>query len=469
MKSLNFFVLALLLSPTAATQITFEKVISLPVSSFIASVIQTPDTGYAMLAVSNSGNHLVLIKTDMFGDTLWSKTYYNAGGNHLTDRALVQAPDGGFTFVVKRNQANLHHTSATGDSLWEKPLSDKSCFSLAPVNGNGYIATGYGSTISRHRVCRSDSSGNLLWTKEYQTQPIMVASWPQGWSSIKEVPDGGFIIAGNNMNGFFYDTPFLLRIGPGGDSLWYRDNEWNTRTTVYSMDNIGDQGFYVCGINETSQRRSFVMKLDNVGDTLWSRIVDHTGSHGYFSIKSTADGGAVTCGFYTSAGDTTQMALAKYDAAGNLVWERRIGLNTKAWGQSIERTTDQGYIIGGGLHFSGAGPAYCLLVKTDENGNLMSNNEVAEANPFTVFPNPAGDHITFRVAGDLPAMDRKIKLFDIFGKEVVEKDLLPGERETTLDTRNLEPGIYFYRVAQNQKPGQNGKTSAGFGKFIVEK
>jgi hypothetical protein len=83
------------------------------------------------------------------------------------------------------------------------------------------------------------------------------------------------------MNGYFDDTPFLLRIGPGGDSLWYRDYNWDPRTTVFSIDNIGDQGFYVCGINETFQRRSLVMKLDNVGDTVWSRMGSPLGQPGW--------------------------------------------------------------------------------------------------------------------------------------------------------------------------------------------
>jgi hypothetical protein len=143
-------------------------------------------------------------------------------------------------------------------------------------------------------------------------------------------------------------------------------------------------------------------------------------------------------------------------------------LDKETWAQALERTTDQGYIIGGGLHFSGSGPAYCFLIKTDENGNLMSNYEVAEANPFTVFPNPAIDHISFRFTGELTAIGRTITLFDIFGNDVVEKDLPPGQWETTLDTYNLAQGIYFYRVTQNQQPWHNGKTCAGVGKFIVE-
>ncbi|MDP1623331.1 MAG: hypothetical protein Q8M08_13445 [Bacteroidales bacterium] len=154
MKKVTLLVVALLIGNAAVTQITFEKVITVGALEKILSVIQTSDGGYAMVVLSQTTsprNDLLLVKTDSFGDTAWTKTFYG-GDQHTGDRALVQTSSGGFTFICNRNdKANLMHTTATGDSVWEKELSSRNCFSLAPTTGHGYIATGYGTRFPGSR------------------------------------------------------------------------------------------------------------------------------------------------------------------------------------------------------------------------------------------------------------------------------------------------------------------------------
>ncbi|MDP1623332.1 MAG: T9SS type A sorting domain-containing protein [Bacteroidales bacterium] len=311
-------------------------------------------------------------------------------------------------------------------------------------------------TISRFQVSCADSSGNLLWSGEYQPKPTYIAAWPEGWPAIREVPGGGFVVAGNLHTGYFTSKPYLMKIGPTGDSLWFREYNWFPDSPVYSVDTIGDQGFYVCGIERTFDPNFMIMKMNSVGDTLWTRVRDLPAEQGFYSVRTTPDGGAVACGSFTRPDDTTSVSLVKYDATGNLIWERSFGSYYDAWGQSVERTGDNGFIIGGGVKFSNTDPYHGMLIKTDANGTLGNISDRGDEPGITIFPNPATNYITFRLGVAFPDRNTKITLYDLFGKPVAEEVLLPGHTKITLDTRNLSPGIYFYGVVQNNRR-QNGK------------
>ena len=99
-------------------------------------------------------------------------------------------------------------------------------------------------------------------------------------------------------------------------------------------------------------------------------------------------------------------------------------------------------------------PAY--IVTDIENGQRIRNTTVdlgaiEYGNPVNstksiyskydiyVYPNPASDYIklTFNT------LNQKIILYDILGKQVINKTMKTNEKEITLDVRNLKRGIYL--------------------------
>ena len=65
------------------------------------SIIQTNDGGYALAGYSESfgagGNDMWLVKTDAYGDSLWSQTF---GGESMDEcYSIIQTEDGGFALV----------------------------------------------------------------------------------------------------------------------------------------------------------------------------------------------------------------------------------------------------------------------------------------------------------------------------------------------------------------------------------
>ena len=102
------------------------------------SVQQTSDGGYIIVGSS-------LIKTDVSGDTLWTKPF---GGN-----SVVQTSDGGYIIVG----SSLIKTDANGDTLWTKHHSGNT---VGQARDGGYIIT-LGSYDSSHFI-KTDSNGNFV-------------------------------------------------------------------------------------------------------------------------------------------------------------------------------------------------------------------------------------------------------------------------------------------------------------------
>ncbi len=139
-----------------------------------------PD-GYIIAGVntyaSAGGKDLWLVKTDMDGDTLWTRVY----GGALEDvgYGVNTTADGGFIVTGYRDGSGswtagdlwLLKTDALGDTLWTRVYGaggEDFGFDVFERD-DGYIIGGqygYGSTKDMWLV-RTDTAGDTLWTKRY--------------------------------------------------------------------------------------------------------------------------------------------------------------------------------------------------------------------------------------------------------------------------------------------------------------
>jgi len=443
MKNYMLIIIALLLQMTAKTQVTFEKIITSGSTETAWSVIRTFDGGYVFLGNfgATPGYDRWLVKTNNMGDTLWTKTFPGIG-NEDGDRALVQAGDGGFTFIANRNgKADLLHVSSSGDSLWEKELFSGIGISIATTSNQDYLVTGQNATGPVIHIAHATQGGDLLWAKAYSPASstfLRCRSW-----TVLEIPGIGYVAAGEIMSNYGFSNPFVIKLGPAGDSLWCRSYAWFMDATIYSADTILNGDIYVCGIEHNTDGNTMVMRLNASGDTVWTRVQVAPRSQYFNSIRSTGDGGAIACGSYSNSSDTSRVYLTKYSAAGAISWQKKIGNYKNAYGLSADLTYDGGYIICGQVQETATSGQHALLIKTDANGNFAGiENHIAEKGCY-FYPNPASDITTLsprRISNGTPVI---IRLYDLFGREVKTIQASQVMKVYTLEVTDLPDGIYL--------------------------
>jgi hypothetical protein len=174
------------------------------------SIQQTADGGYIMAGYTTSfdvgGGDVYLIKTDASGDTTWTKTY--GGTNYDEGYAVQQTFDGGYIVVGRtnsfsENDRNIYiiKTDVDGDTLWTRiygGVDEEEGWSVQQLPDSGYIIAGYtqsfGAGFADVYLLRTDVDGDTLWTQTWGGQ------WSDKGYSVQQTSDKGYIIAGYTYN-----------------------------------------------------------------------------------------------------------------------------------------------------------------------------------------------------------------------------------------------------------------------------
>lgn len=399
-----FFVLVILFCSIRITsaQITFQKTYGGTSSDYAYSIQQTMDGGYIITGFTESFSALpdvYLIKTDVNGDTLWTKTLGLAGDDR--GYSVRQTTDGGYiivgntvSFGTSNSNVYLIKTNAVGDTLWTKSFGGGGFdigSSVEQVTDGGYIIVGNTNSFPGNNavyLIRTDTSGNLLWTKT-----LGGINQDFGYS-IREVAGGGYVIVGrtNSFGAGNYDV-YLMKTDSIGNLLWSKtfggsNDEWGI-----SVQQTIDGGYVITGFTESFGAGSsdvYLIKTDANGDSLWTKTYGASTTEEGKYVQQTNDGGYIVVGYTTNFNNN--IYLFKTDSIGNLIWSKTFGSGSDSRGYSIQQTTDGGYVITGNIDNIFGSSYNFFLIKTDSFGSTGCNqgNFVTIVNtPATQVTNPS--------------------------------------------------------------------------------
>ncbi len=416
------------------------------------SVKQTSDGGYIVAGETNSFGagdiDYYLIKTDALGTLTWSKTFGGGGSDWLY--SVVQASDDGYvmggysiSFLgAGEADAVVIKTDITGSILWSKTYGEQYgdvASSIVRTNDNGYALAGGQSSfpfsmVDKGLLFKIDSVGNFIWANAFINSN-------EDQRGICKTTDGGYALTGEwlpvsgidliliktNANGTvgcneLSTTLISTNIFPQISNPATLSSNGGAALTVTSLSSNG-------GIvtNPCSCSSYFTLYADIIPHN-WIAVNQATGQQPITYSWNWGDGSA------NSSGSTPSHT---YNTAG--YYNICLSITDFAGCTSIYCDSST------------------YLYKSNSNGTMVNVNvilptgiNIPEPNENTIsfFPNPtSGVFIIF-----FPENFRKgkIEIYNVMGEKIYI-DVVDGESKKEINFKNISAGIYFVKVFDVEK------------------
>jgi hypothetical protein len=446
----------------ANAQISFQKSYGQGNSGdYGQSVIESTEGDFfvAGVRVSQSGSGFsgegLLMKTDPYGNEIWTKYYSTSGSDDLT-----------FDYIQLTSD---NHLLLTG-------------------------VVNYGGSAYDAYITKINLEGEVIWSKNYGG--IHRQRGLQG----KETEEGGFIFAGwNEIHGNAGSISFFLfKTNENGDTLWTKTYPNNgMRQTGYAVVQNTDQGYLIAGsIQQPLQIGTdiFLMKTDEKGDLIWTKIIDNPGSNEARDIVIGNNGNIIVSGWSAASG-CAQPILAEMNQEGDIQWIKAFDNGFCEWNYSMCQTEDGGFALFGMNHLSDfslittnetgiekwsnqfhenqSDYGYCVrqtrdggfvmcginslnaeinisLIKTNGSGIVTGLEESQPDENIIVFPNPATEEIYIEFPDNQILQMKRINLYNSIGQLIFSVNS-ENSKNLYLNINAVIPGIHILEIsAENE-------------------
>ncbi|MCK4822576.1 hypothetical protein KA005_42825 [bacterium] len=247
--------------------------------------------------------------------------------------------------------------------------------SIQQTSDGGLIVAGYTWSFSDSQgdfwVLKLTSSGDIEWEKTYGGSEAPYWFSSDIAYSIQQTSEGGYIVAGSNES--FNTDPYdpradfwVLKLTSSGDIEWQKTYGGDYGDTAYSIQQTSDGGYIVAGELMSTfvghLTDLWILKLYSTGDIEWQKT--YGGDYNYaYSIQQTIDGGYIIAGHYTSSG----IWILKLYSTGDIEWQKTYG---GSYAKSVQQTSDGGYIVAGNTNSFGAGEGDFWVLKLFSTGDI---------------------------------------------------------------------------------------------------
>lgn len=324
-------------SGAGAPAIEWQKCLGGTGNDYSYSVEQTSDGGYVLGGLTYSvngdvtGNHGLfdywVVKLNSTGGMEWEKCLGGTWGDYL--RSVCQTADGGYILGGFSFSSDGNVTDNSGQSdYW---------------------------------IVKLNSTGDLEWEESYGGSQYDDAY------SIRQVSDGGYIVAGSTTssngdvtgNHGTYDF-WIAKLNGGGGLSWQKCLGGSEADVAYSIRQVPG-GYVVAGMSRSNDGNVtgnhggsdfWVAEITDAGGIAWQDSYGGMANEEAFDVNLTTDGGYIVAG-YTESDDGnvtgnhggSDFWVLKLSGVGTIDWKRCFGGTGDDKAYSVAQTGDGGYVV----------------------------------------------------------------------------------------------------------------------------
>jgi hypothetical protein len=434
------------------------------------------------------GGKVLLIRTNEFGDTLWTRRYDGGDMGWSWGNSVQETIDGGFVIVGRTD------TEENGTDLWMS-LTDKwgnqawtriyghsgydAGHSVRQTVDGGFIVTGLAQSDDTQKLwlIRTNELGDTLWTGKY-----LEGDWSEG-KSVLQTDDGGFVVAGtveswNNTAGAeLLIPPYLKDYFPESTTEKEillkkeglptlnesdpidlfpglpKDLKISSKTyqTIEHYQTVLQQDKIIEG------RDAWLLRTNELGDKLWSEIIGGPGWDEIHSLSHTNEGGYIISGEkWVEGHDSQDIWLIRTDSNGDTLWTTTLGDSSREIAYDVKQTSDKGYIVSAMKHNREYGVDQTWLIRYGEEiTGLVSPTDqiVTEFRLEQNYPNPFNPETIINY--ELPITNYVVlSIYNLLGQKVITlvSESQPAGRYqvhwngTDQSGQPVSSGIYIYKL-----------------------
>jgi len=345
------------------------------------SIQQTTDGGYIVAGWTESfgsgERDVYILKLSPKGQLEWQKTFGGEDGDEA--KSTQQTTDGGYIVAGwtyspdSRGDVYILKLNSKGEVEWQKTFGGAKndvANSIQQTTDGGYIVAGwtesFGSGEEDAYILKLNSKGEIEWQKTFGGEVSDLAN------SIQQTTDGGYIVAGwTESFGSVRQDIYILKLSSKGEVQWQKTFGGLDKDAANSIQQTTDGGYIVAGSTESfgSVRQDiYILKLSSKGEVQWQKTFGGRDDDVANSIQQTTDGGYIVAGWTYGSG-RQDVYILKLSSKGEVEWQKIFGGRKNDEANSIQQTTDGGYVVAGWTYSSDSGEDVYIL-KLDSKGEV---------------------------------------------------------------------------------------------------
>ena len=281
----NSFVLQLVKISADGTP-SYLSNIALAVGTYVTTIVQCADGGYAIVGGDGSYPGGILIyKTNANGNLVWSNRYTKlnnitysydaiASGNYILISGQGEFPNGSNIILMAVNATSgdifTYQKYSNTDSLpfWQTQLIKPSAGGFAICSQVGFDAL----------LFKVNTNKKIAWAKK-----ISLGNYSVKVRTMITTADGGFVIGGSlyEAGNFEYNGVVAIKLNSTGNVVWakelsFSNEELISQNGVYAIIENADSSLVMAGEYYSDRNTNrFITKTNKNGDVIRSFIDDN--------------------------------------------------------------------------------------------------------------------------------------------------------------------------------------------------